>query len=364
MRSYWNSAVSVLGCSVQRRIRPRGVVFTLLIALVAVTAAVSANNLLFLILAALLATLLVSSFISRLSLAGLELEFQLPEHLSARRGFPAKVLVRNFKRWMPSFSVCVSGSGESVFSTAVYFPVLPGRTTLEETLQVQFARRGLHREDGFQVSTSFPFGFLERRAQVSVRREVLVYPCLDPRPETEGLLGAVSGEIAAHFRGRGHDFHRIRPYETFESARHVDWKATAHTGELQVREFARELEPLVEIFLDLNVEEPHRAWFEYAVECCAFITWHLTQRGARIRFHTQEFRLSVPATGDVYTILKYLALVAPKKTTSAVGPDEDNSFQIVFSTDPGRLSSSGWTHARLVDPASFPPPTSSPVSVA
>ena len=74
MRSYWNSAVSVLGCSVQRRIRPRGVVFTLLIALVAVTAAVSANNLLFLILAALLATLLdplLGHGISRLSFGGL-----------------------------------------------------------------------------------------------------------------------------------------------------------------------------------------------------------------------------------------------------------------------------------------------------
>ena len=39
-------------------------------------------------------------------------------------------------------------------------------------------------------------------------------------------------------RGRGHDFYRIRPYETLESARHVDWKATAHTRDLQVREYA------------------------------------------------------------------------------------------------------------------------------
>jgi len=44
---------------------------------------VSANNLLFLILATMLATLLVSGFISRLCLAGLELDLLLPEHISA-----------------------------------------------------------------------------------------------------------------------------------------------------------------------------------------------------------------------------------------------------------------------------------------
>src|SRR5438270_6641202 len=34
----------------------------------------------------------------------------------------------------------------------------------------------------------------------------------------------------------------------FESARHVDWKATAHVRSLQVREFAREQEQTVEVF--------------------------------------------------------------------------------------------------------------------
>ena len=73
------------------------------------------------------------------------------------------------------------------------------------------------------------------------------------------------GEMQAHYRGRGGEFYRIRPYEPFESARHVDWKATAHTGELQVREFAREQEHLLEIFLDLETPEALHDWFERAV---------------------------------------------------------------------------------------------------
>jgi len=344
---------TLLWTRIHGQMTARGLVFSLLAALVAMTAVVSANNLLFLILAALLSTMLVSSFISRLSLAGLELDFHFPEHIAARRTFVAKIRVRNLKRWMPSFSVRVAGAGESVFSTPLYFPVLPGGATLEETVEVRFTRRGIHREDGFHIATSFPFGFLKRRARVTLRREALVYPCLDSQPGFEDLLAAVSGEIAAYYRGRGHDFHRIRPYEAFESARHVDWKATAHTSDLQVREFAREQEPLVEIFLDLNVPESQRAWFEQALDCCAFIAWHLARRSARIRFRTQEFSISIPATGDIYTILKYLALATPKAAKSPALPDDESSFQIVFAAEPGRLVENGWYQARVVGPDTF-----------
>ena len=41
----------------------------------------------------------------------------------------------------------------------------------------------------------------------------------------------------------------------------VDWRATAHTGDLQVREFARESERSVEIFLDRGVPPELAGWF-------------------------------------------------------------------------------------------------------
>ena len=70
-----------------------GALFTLTLLCVGAAAALSANNLLFLIVAAMLATLLVSGLVSRLCLAGLELELLLPEHISARRGMPARVVL-------------------------------------------------------------------------------------------------------------------------------------------------------------------------------------------------------------------------------------------------------------------------------
>ena len=41
-------------------------------------------------------------------------------------------------------------------------------------------------------------------------------------------------------RGRRSELHTLRDYLTSDSARYVDWKVTAKTGRLMVREFARE----------------------------------------------------------------------------------------------------------------------------
>ena len=46
-------------------------------------------------------------------------------------------------------------------------------------------------------STRFPFGFTERHTQVTLQRDVLVYPCLAARQEFDDILREIRGEIAA-----------------------------------------------------------------------------------------------------------------------------------------------------------------------
>src|SRR5579859_5319999 len=342
---------------VKYRVTRGGFLFMLAVTLIAAAAIASANNLLFLVLATMLSVLLVSGLVSRLGLAGLELDFALPEHISAGPTVAATLAVRNVKLWMPSFSVNVSGLADEagatappILTSAVYFPIIPGRATLQETVELRFSRRGAHRQNSYSFSTRFPFGFLEKTAAVSLRRDVVVYPSIEPRPGFEELLGDINGDLEAHYRGRGHEFYRIRAYEPFESARHVDWKATAHTGGLQVREFAREQERAVEIFLDRDVAPGAEAWFEDAVECCAFLAWRLSQQGASVRFHSQDLQFRVPEEGPVYTILKYLALVYPLHGKTPEPPIDAQSFQIIFSAEPGVLEAAGWTPARLLRP--------------
>jgi len=338
---------------VRYKIARGGVLFTVAVILVGLAAVASANNLLFLILATMLSTLMVSGLVSRLCLAGLELDFLLPEHVSARRRNPAKLYVRNLKFWMPSFSIHVVGVEQDtppVLQSPVYFPVIPGGATLEETVEVRFARRGEYRENRFAFHTRFPFGFLEKTARVVLRREVTVYPCIDARVGFEELLADLASEIETHYRGLGRDFYRIRPYEAFESARHVDWKATAHTGGLQVREFAREQEQTVELFLDLEAPAGFEEWFEHAVDCCAFVAWRLAGKAVGIHFRTQEFDFRLPEEGDIYTILKYLATVSRKIGKPPEAPADETSFPVVLTAAPQRFSDAGWAAARIIGP--------------
>jgi len=44
----------------------------------------------------------------------------------------------------------------------VYFPLIAGGATLEETVEVRFPKRGAYRQNSFAFSTSSPFGFLEK----------------------------------------------------------------------------------------------------------------------------------------------------------------------------------------------------------
>ena len=336
----WRKFRALWTQGLRQQVTGTGVAYTVAMGVVGAGAFISANNLLFLIFAAMLSTLLVSGFISRLGIAGLEINLIVPEHISARRKVRAGIRIRNLKRVIPSFSIHLAGSKESGLDAILYFPVIPGAAVLEEPVDLFFPKRGAQRERTFQFSTRFPFGFSERREMVTAQHDLLVYPCVDAQPGFESLLAGVRGEMEAQQRGRGHDFYRIRPYEALESARHVDWKATAHTGDLQVREFAREQDNRVLIYFDLDTDR--EGWFESAVDCAAFFAFRLAERGAQVRFCTQEFDVSFPDEGDIYTILKYLALVSPMRGKAPAAPDDPSSFQIVFSANPQRMSTLGW----------------------
>jgi hypothetical protein len=72
---------------------------------------------------------------------------------------------------------------------------------------------------------------------------------------------------------------------------------------------------------------------------------------------TQDIDITSPTEGDVYTILKYLAVVTPRPGARPQGPDETSPFQIVLSPNPERMTSLGWgvggQAARMLGPDAF-----------
>jgi uncharacterized protein (DUF58 family) len=355
--------------AIQRRIHYRvtggGVLYFFALLLVGFASFLTANNLLFLVFSAMLAILLVSGFLSRLMLSGLELELLLPEHVWARTAAPARVRLRNLRRFTPSFSLELTGQPGSltgappILTNPVYFPIIPRRTSVEVSVDVTFPHRGRHKESVFLIATRFPFGFLRKTTTLSLQRETIVYPALEPFPGAGNLLDrTASGEMEMAMRGLGRDFYRIRPYEPGDSARHIDWKSSAHTGVHHVREFSRDEQGIVEIFLDRRTEAGKSKTFDAAVERCAFLVSHLgSPQGlgaGSILFASQGFTHAASEEDEFYVILKYLALVEPLiAVTSGLGTESHfraGRVQIVFSSRPEEFQETEWAGAFFIDP--------------
>ncbi len=347
---------------VRYRITGGGILYFLALLLVGFTSFLTANNLLFLVFSAMLAILLVSGFLSRLMLSGLELELLLPEHVWARTAAPARVRLRNLKRITPSFALELIGQRSPlsnslpILTAPVYFPVIPGRTTVEASVDVNFPHRGRHKENVFLIATRFPFGFLRKTTTLALQRETIVYPALEPFSGAGDLLDQnAAGELEMAIRGLGRDFYRIRPYQPGDSARHIDWKSSAHTGVHHIREYSTDENGIIEIFLDRRTEAGAGRTFEIGVERCAYLVSYLGTGNSNVLFSSQGFTLAATEEDEFYAILKYLALVEPLIAVTSVHGTESHlkvgRTQIVFSARPQEFQDSGWAGALFVDTA-------------
>src|SRR5207244_13449734 len=114
------------------------------------------------------------------------------------------------------------------------------RAEAHPDVERKFPRRGRYVQNGFGLATRFPFSFLLKTRRVTLTREMVVYPSVEQTDDFFHVLPMVTGEFEAYVRGRGHDLYRIREYLPEDSARMVDWKATAKSGAMTVREVSLE----------------------------------------------------------------------------------------------------------------------------
>jgi uncharacterized protein (DUF58 family) len=377
-----------------------GIVYIVATVLIGVAAMQSGNNLLYIVVAALISAILVSGIASAVILRNLELEIHLPEHIFAARPGLARVVLRNQSRWLPSFSVRVVPAKRRVkkswrwepytfavpprrppekqwirlpdrrlrrvaakperpmLQQTVYFPFLAASQELRADLEMCFPARGRYHDNDFGLATRFPFAFLLKTRRIALAREVIVFPSVEMTADFVKLLPMVTGEFEAFVRGRGYDLYRIREYMPEDSARHVDWKATARTGSLKVREFSREDERKLRIVFDnptpgtLNAEA-----YELGVHLAASLGWHFYHEDAEISFVAS----GLGPTSDIFAFLRHLALVEPQEATSVIDrlqPSGDYHV-IVTSRDRSEIPPSLLARSYVVPLHGLPHPRSS-----
>jgi uncharacterized protein (DUF58 family) len=344
-----------LAYQVDYRLTRDGTIYLAAVFILVLAAVNTGNNLLFLILACLLAGILISGVLSRVVLTGVDLKFDLPEHIFAQQPVLAEVELRNDKQAWPSFSLLITGGRRKetseILTRPVFFPYVRRLSAVRQKVELRFPCRGVYRQDRFGIRTRFPFGFFEKMREVNSHLEMTVYPRVEPTEQFYEVLPLLSGEVASFYRGRGHELHSLREYRSTDSARFVDWKVTAKSGRMMVREFAREDERRVVLVLDPFIGPPyleesergdtdawhsaaagHAARFERAVSMTACIAWHFYEIQSVMQFRTDRFSTPMaPASQIIYDTLRELALIEPD--ASAVGGrflDELSSDREVF----------------------------------
>ena len=362
-----------------------GIIYFAVVVLIAVAALNTGNNLLYIIVAALLAAILVSGIASALVLRGLQLEVRMPAHVFAGRAVAGRIILRNPRRWLPSFSVNVVPLSREktgwrwrwtattfsfppgrpahrqwitlpdrqlrrvaertmqaeLFQGAAYFVYVPPRGELAADLELRFEKRGLYQQDGFGLSTRFPFAFLTKTRRLPLAREILVYPPVAPTDRLFEILPLITGELETFVRGRGSDLYRIREYTQEDSARHVDWKASAKSGSLKVREFSREDQRKLRIVFDNPAPGAVAApAYEDAIALAASLAWHFAEEGTEVSFAAPGYE----GAPDIHGFLAYLAVVQPGKGASVIEdlpPSAD--YNIIFTTRPrGTIPTALW----------------------
>ena len=263
-----------------------GAVFLGILVIVAFSAWNTGNNLLFLILAFLTSALIVSFFVGNLALKKIDVKMRFPETIFAGETTPIIVSLHNRKRFFPAFSIVVEVRGKEreksvladeiekvlpkrmakrlsrpplIRRTLDYFFYLPPRTAMENRAEHIFERRGRFIIKDFELSTRFPFAFFRHRRRLPAQEvEIFIFPQISPVKEDLENLPLEIGKFTVPKHGFGQDLLSLRDYQPSDDLRRVDWKATARTRRLIVREYAAEDEKRITVVFDPRIRQSRK----------------------------------------------------------------------------------------------------------
>jgi uncharacterized protein (DUF58 family) len=344
-----------------------GGVFLVIIVVVGFAAWNTGNNLLFLVFSLLCSTLFVGWIAARTSLRDLTVSARFPDHIFAGEPAPVIVTLRNTKRLLPSFSIFVEARGPNSEAETkdaprrryakrllAYFTYVPHHASAEQRVEQLFPKRGHVLIDGFELSTRFPFGFFRRRRRLRARNvDIIVYPKPEVISDKLHLLPMYAGRIPALRRGPGHDLFSMRDYQPQDDLRHIDWKATARSRRLTVREFTSEDERRVTIVLDTRLPgeatDELRQRFERGVVQTASLLKHFVDERAEVRLVLgDEVGPFGSGMEQLYRCLRRLALVTPLEGALPESFEFDDYAILLTAAAPGSIPASIWRSSHVI----------------
>jgi uncharacterized protein (DUF58 family) len=256
-----------------------GLVYTVGALAVGFAAINTGNNLLFLLLGAMLGTMAVSGWLSEQTVRGLQVRRTVPRGVPVGQEVRIRYEVRNPKRRLSSLALELHEPGLPGAGFVAH--LAPGKSANARAVNV-FERRGVHDLGTLTLATTFPFGLFRRERDLSLPGELVIWPRTDRpvRPPRSGggqrpSPGMAPLGVAASVRG---EYRGLREYRPGDDARDIHWRSSARMpGRPVVREYDRDAGETLWICLDTGAQPGPAA--EHAVEIAAALMSRASAEG-------------------------------------------------------------------------------------
>jgi len=279
------------------RITNFGLGYILMCLVVAIGATNTGNNGLYLVLAGMLASMIVSGVLSRRNVRGVTCAISPIGEIVASR--PA-LLRLTFENRLKTTAQALFFLHEGMPGPLWIDPLKPGERR-EVIVEGLYPRRGVVQRPDAGILSRFPLGLFRKYRRARIEGEILVYPAPEASavPETppEDSRG---GRPHPRRRGGGSDIRTLRDFVPGDDPRDLHWKQSARMRKWIVRERDAERDRVVILAIENVLSNPRDpvqlAAFERAISRCAAQAILLLSRGGEIGFQARGVKVSA-ATG-------------------------------------------------------------------
>lgn len=191
---------------------------------------------------------------------------------------------------------------------------------------LQCRKRGIHKIGPTKLVVHDRLGLHFQQKELEIYTELLVYPSYQDVRKMEAVagqraLGRIFGIHKTRQKGIGTEFFGLRNYFPMDEHRRIDWKATAKTGKLMIREYETEKNITILILIDSSASMggglPENTKLDYSIRAAVLLAKLALERRDEVgvvAFSNKVQSYVKPRQGKdyFYQILEALATVEPR----------------------------------------------------
>ena len=257
---------------------------TLLLGFAAVN---TGNNLLYLMVSALLGFMAVSGLLGQRNILHLSAKVMPRDDLFAQLPAHVDIELENCRRWLPAFLISVEIGGNNVL-----FPLLAAGQKQRQVISLTLPDRGYRPLPPLWIRSCFPINFFVRSRSISSDQQLLVFP----QPLAVSVPFNAGDNNSARRReiqqpGIDGELRSIGNYQRSERLKSIHWKLSARHDDYKVKRLSRLGAPS----LLLNLDE-FSGSLEQRLGQCTFLINQLIRQQRSVGLQVGE-RLYQPNSG-------------------------------------------------------------------